>query len=105
MELRILGPFDVIDDNGRAVDVGGLRPQALLVALALADGHPVPADQLLDQVWAGEKFPDRNRLQVHVSRLRRVLGSDYIVTRGGGYALEVPAGAVDAVRFLSLIHI
>ncbi|MFZ0187096.1 MAG: BTAD domain-containing putative transcriptional regulator [Streptosporangiaceae bacterium] len=102
MELRILGPFDVIDDNGRAVDVGGLRPQALLVALALADGHPVPADQLLDQVWAGEKFPDRNRLQVHVSRLRRVLGSDYIVTRGGGYALEVPAGAVDAVRFEDL---
>ena len=62
----------------------------------------VPADRLLDQVWAGEEFPDRNRLQVHVSRLRQVLGSDCISTRAGGYALETPAGVLDADRFEEL---
>ena len=102
MELRILGPFEVVDDDGRVVDVGGPRPQALLVALALAGGHPGPADQLLDQLWVGAEFPGRNRLQVTVSRLRTVLGGECIVTRAGGYALEVPAGALDADRFEDL---
>jgi predicted ATPase/DNA-binding SARP family transcriptional activator len=102
VELRILGPFEVVDDDGRVVDVGGARPQALLVALALAGGHPVSADQLLDRLWPGADFPARNRLQVNVSRLRKVLGGDCIVSRAGGYALEVPAGTLDADRFEDL---
>jgi predicted ATPase/DNA-binding SARP family transcriptional activator len=101
VELRILGPFEVVDDDGRVVDVGGARPQALLVALALAGGHPVSADQLLDQLWPGADFPDRNRLQVHVSRLRKVLGGNCIVSRAGGYTLE-PPGTLDADRFEDL---
>jgi predicted ATPase/DNA-binding SARP family transcriptional activator len=84
------------------MDVGGPRPRALLIALALAGGHPVPADQLLDQVWRGDQAMDRNRLQVHISRLRRTLGGDCISTRAGGYALAVQAGALDADQFESL---
>ncbi len=102
MELRILGPFEVFDDDGRVVDVGGARPQALLVALALAGGHPVSADQLLDLLWPDADFPVRNRLQVNVSRLRKVLGGHCIVSRAGGYALEVPPGTLDADRFEDL---
>ena len=63
----------------------------------------MPADQLLDGVWRGERLPDRNRLQIHISRLRRVLGDEHICTRGGGYALEIPAEAVDAARFDQLL--
>jgi len=103
VELRVLGPFEVVGDDGRALDVGGLRPQALLVALALAGGHPVAADQLLDQVWQGEEFPDRNRLQVQISRLRRAIGGDRIISRSGGYGLDVPASALDANRFDQLV--
>jgi predicted ATPase/DNA-binding SARP family transcriptional activator/tetratricopeptide (TPR) repeat protein len=99
MEIRLLGPFELVTDDGQLMDVGGHLPQALLVALALAEGHLVPADQLLDQVWPGEGLGDRNRLQVHISRLRKVLGSDRIVTRSGGYSLKIPAGALDAVQF------
>ena len=102
MELRILGPFEVFDDDGRLVDVGGARPQALLVALALAGGQPVSADQLLDLLWPDADFPARNRLQVNVSRLRKVLGGNCIVSRAGGYALEVPPGTLDADRFEDL---
>ena len=99
MEIRVLGPFELVGDDGQLVDVGGNLPQALLVALALAEGRLVPADQLLDQVWPGERLGDRNRLQVHISRLRKTLGSDRILTRAGGYSLKVPAGALDATRF------
>jgi predicted ATPase/DNA-binding SARP family transcriptional activator len=99
MEIRVLGPFEMVTDDGQLVDVGGHLPQALLVALALAEGRLVPADQLLDQVWPGEGLGDRNRLQVHISRLRKVLGSDRILTRAGGYSLKIPAGALDAARF------
>ena len=99
MEIRVLGPFELVGDDGQLVDVGGHLPQALLVALALAEGRPVPADQLLDQVWPGEGPGDRNRLQVHISRLRKMLGSDRILTRAGGYSLQIPAGALDATRF------
>ena len=104
MELRILGPLEVVGDDGRPIDVGGRRPQSVLVALALARGHPVPADQLLDEVWRGERL-DRNRLQTQISRLRRVLGDEHICTRGGGYALEIPAEAVDAARFDQLVTV
>ena len=93
----------MVGDDGRVLDVGGLRPQALLVALALAGGRPVAADRLLDQVWHGEEFADRNRLQVQISRLRRALGGDRISTRSGGYALEAPASALDAARFDNLV--
>jgi predicted ATPase/DNA-binding SARP family transcriptional activator len=99
VELRILGPFEVLDDDGAPVDVGGSRPQALLIDLALAEGHPVPADRLLDDVWSGDPAPARNRLQVQVSRLRRALGEERITTRGGGYALDLPHDALDAFCF------
>ncbi len=99
MELRILGPLEVLDDDGAPVDVGGSRPRTLLIDLALAQGHAVPADQLLEDVWSGERIPARNNLQVHVSRLRRALGEDRIATRGGGYALDLPRDALDAARF------
>jgi DNA-binding SARP family transcriptional activator len=53
MEIRVLGPFEMVADDGQLMDVGGHLPQALLVALALAEGRQVPADQLLDQLWPG----------------------------------------------------
>ncbi len=99
MELRILGPLEVLGDDGAPVDVGGPRPRTLLIDLALAHGHTVLAEQLLEDVWGGERIPARNNLQVHVSRLRRALGDDRIVTRGGGYALDLPRDALDAARF------
>jgi predicted ATPase/DNA-binding SARP family transcriptional activator len=99
VEIRILGPLEVVGDDGQVMDVGGPRPRALLIALALAGGHPVSVDQLLDQVWQGERAMDRNRLQVHISRLRRTLGAECISTRAGGYALAVQAGVLDADQF------
>ncbi len=98
VELRILGPLEVLDDAGHPLDIGGNRARAVLVDLALAPGRTIPAEQLLEDVWRGEQ-PAKNNLQVHIARLRRVLGDDSIRTRNGGYALDVAPGIVDAHRF------
>lgn len=103
MEIRVLGPFEMVSDDGQLIDVGGHLPQAVLVALALAEGHPVPADQLLDQVWPDQAAGDRNRLHVHVSRLRKALGSDCIRTLADSYSLAIPGDALDAARFDQLV--
>ena len=99
MEIRVLGPFELVTGDGQVMDVGGHLARALLVALALAEGHRVPTDQLLDQVWPADVLRGRNRLQVHISRLRKVLGSECILSHAGSYSLNIPAGALDATRF------
>ena len=43
-------------------------------------------------------------LQNHVSKLRRLLGSDAIETRPPGYVLRVAEGAVDVERFEELLE-
>lgn len=73
--------------------------------LALHVGRVVPADQLIDALW-GEDPPTgvRNSLQGLVSKLRRTLGAaELVAMRGSGYALELPAAAVDVTRFEQLV--
>jgi DNA-binding SARP family transcriptional activator len=74
--------------------------------LALEVGHTVSADRLVEGLW-GESPPASapKMVQLYVSRLRRVLDGDgaRIVTRGRGYELQLPEGAVDAVRFERLV--
>jgi predicted ATPase/DNA-binding SARP family transcriptional activator len=99
MEFRILGPLEVVDD-GNVVAVPGGKPRALLAALALAPGEAVSADRLIDELW-GEEPPETaaNALQVHVSQLRKALGSDVVRRRPPGYELAVAPESVDVVRF------
>jgi predicted ATPase/DNA-binding SARP family transcriptional activator len=105
MEFRILGSLEVVGDDGGALSVGGRRARMLLAALLLEPNRPVSVDRLLDAVWAGSP-PARGAgaLQVHVHALRRVLGSERIVTRAPGYAVVVQEGELDAERFTALVH-
>ncbi|MFG2002580.1 BTAD domain-containing putative transcriptional regulator [Spirillospora sp. NPDC048911] len=97
MRIRVLGPLEVIGDDG-PVDVGGDRVRALVARLALDAGHPVSAELLIDDLW-GEEPPRGalNALQRLVSRLRGVLGSDAVRSEPGGYRLV--ARDVDALEF------
>ncbi|TQS24444.1 BTAD domain-containing putative transcriptional regulator [Microbispora sp. KK1-11] len=86
----------------RGQPVVGERAQALLAALALA-GRAVNADQLVAEVWGdSEPANPAKALQVLVSRTRSVVGSEALVTEGGGYRLEVPPEWVDAGRLHGL---
>jgi YVTN family beta-propeller protein len=52
------------------------------------------------QLW-GERPPDRatKTVQVYVSRLRKALGEGVLLTRGGGYLLDIEPDQVDAASF------
>ena len=99
MEFRILGPFEVLVD-GRRVALGGDRQRAVLAVLLLHRGEIVSTDRIVDELW-GDRAPATatKTVQVYVSRLRKGLGNGALVTRGGGYALEVGDEDVDADRF------
>jgi DNA-binding SARP family transcriptional activator/DNA-binding beta-propeller fold protein YncE len=104
VELRILGPFQAFDDSGREVALPTGRERALLAALVLRRGEVASVDSLVEAPW-GDTAPSTavKAVQGYVSHLRRVLGSDgALITQAPGYALRVPAEAVDAHRFETL---
>jgi predicted ATPase/DNA-binding SARP family transcriptional activator len=101
LEIRLLGPFEVLAD-GRVADVGGSKRQALLAMLALRNGRVVDVDALVDGLWE-EQLPSapRNALHHHIARLRATLGEAAIAGSADGYSLN--EAHVDAVRFEELL--
>jgi predicted ATPase/DNA-binding SARP family transcriptional activator len=102
--IELLGPVEA-RVGGREVALGGQRPRALFAVLALMGGRVVTTDRLIDELW-GDEPPARARdsLQMHVSRLRKGLaeaGADggRLVSRAGGYLLEVRPGERDVDRW------
>jgi DNA-binding SARP family transcriptional activator len=78
MEFRILGPLEVLDDEGRTVALGGSKQRALLALLLLHRGETLGTERLIDELW-GERPPATaaKSVQVHVSRLRKALGAGW----------------------------
>ncbi|HVN62908.1 MAG TPA: AfsR/SARP family transcriptional regulator [Gaiellaceae bacterium] len=101
LEIRLLGPFEVVA-GGTLADVGGSKRQALLAMLALRRSHVVSVDALVDGLWS-EELPaaPRNAIHHHIARLRAALGEKSIVGSADGYALT--DARVDAVRFEELL--
>ena len=103
MEFQILGPLEVVSEGGRLpLDRRQLR--LLLAVLLCHAGQPVSPDRLIDALWGSEPLPSAgSNLHVYVHRLRKALGTDRIVGRGGaGYTLSVLPGELDAARFIEL---
>ncbi|MFE4173065.1 BTAD domain-containing putative transcriptional regulator [Streptomyces sp. NPDC056909] len=71
LRVSVLGPLRV-RLAGRPVDVGPVRQQAVLAALALSPDRSVSRRQLLDGVW-GTESPGGNVVPVYVYRLRKSL--------------------------------
>jgi DNA-binding SARP family transcriptional activator/tetratricopeptide (TPR) repeat protein len=107
LEAGVLGPLDVRLD-GCSLTVGGHRQRALLAFLLLNVNEFVPVDVLIAALWGGEP-PDTalGQIQTGVWRLRRLLGRDlppkeeqpWLITRPGGYVLEIEPGRVDLTQF------
>ncbi len=104
MEFRILGPVEVLDHEGRPLEVPRGRPGSLLALLLVHGDQVIPADRVIEELW-GDKLPanPHNAVQVVASRLRKALGSDVILSRAGGYSLRLEAGARDSDRFEELV--
>ena len=99
MELRILGSLEVVD-GGRQLPLGGTKQRAVLAILLLHRREVVSVDRLVDELW-GETPPDTatKTVQVYVSRLRKALGEGVLLTRAGGYVVEIDDEQLDAGRF------
>jgi DNA-binding SARP family transcriptional activator len=99
MQFRILGSLEAYE-NGRPVRLGSERQRVILAVLLLHAGEVVSSDHLIDALW-GEGAPEgaRKTLQVYVSRLRKLLGPETLVTHPAGYSIEVAPQALDLVRF------
>jgi DNA-binding SARP family transcriptional activator len=100
VDYLVLGPVEVRDAAGRPVPLGPPRQRALLAVLALSAGRMVPLSRLVDELW-GEAVPDSasKMVQIHISQLRKVLPRDDLVTRSGGYLLDVGPARLDLGRF------
>ena len=103
MSIRVLGGLEV-DLAGRAVDLGSPKVRVLLAVLLCRAGAVVPVTELVDAVWPlrpPQSAADNLRSYVH--RLRRLLGAEAILHRGGGYGFMLDPLTVDARRFVDYL--
>ncbi|MFE9406309.1 BTAD domain-containing putative transcriptional regulator [Streptomyces sp. NPDC006530] len=101
VRISVLGPLQAWQD-GRPLNLGHLRQQAVLAALALGEGRTVSRHELLDGVW-GTEPPLTNVVPVYIYRLRKTLrigdGADSVIEHDRcGYRLTPGAVDVDVVR-------
>jgi len=111
VEFSVLGPLEV-RRGGEPLTLGGFKRRAVLAALLLRAGDPVPSDQLLIEVWGAEPPPTAPAaLQNAISQLRKTLEPDreraepsrLLVTDAAGYRLVVAPDRLDVSRFERLV--
>ncbi len=93
-DVRVLGPPRLLIDDERRPLSG--RPLLLVARLALAGNAPVSPARLGEDLWPAGDGSD-GAVRVSLTRVRKALGEDMVVRRGGGYVLE--RVSCDAVRF------
>ena len=95
MEYRVLGPLEVRDGQG-SLPLAGAKQRALLALLLVHANHVLSRDRLIDELW-GDEPPETavQSLQVYVSRLRKLLPAETLLTRPPGYLLEIEPDELD----------
>ncbi|MEU7138154.1 BTAD domain-containing putative transcriptional regulator [Nocardia sp. NPDC046473] len=106
-QVQVFGPLQV-SLGGRTARIGAGRQRSVLGRLVLAGGRVIGSDRLVEDVWEGDPPSHAPAvLQVQIHNLRRVLepsrrprtAARILVSEGGGYALRLEVGSVDAWRF------
>jgi len=99
LEFRVLGPLEVLRNDGR-LEIEGAKPRALLALLLLDEGFARSKTRLVEDVWGGAPPPSAAKvLQVYVSQLRKTLGAELIVTVADSYRLQLGSNMLDLRRF------
>ncbi|MBA2471488.1 MAG: AAA family ATPase [Pseudonocardiales bacterium] len=104
MDFEVLGPLRARQGD-QPIQLSAPMPRMLLGVLLTRANTPVPVDVLVDALWTGARDPRAaKKLQLHVHRLRRVLGDPgRLCFENGGYTLRVHPGELDAERFESAL--
>jgi DNA-binding SARP family transcriptional activator len=107
LDFRILGPLEVIGDDG-PLDLGGARQHVVLAALLLSPNRVVPLERLVEALYGGRPpATSRSQAQIAISALRRSLADHgagtAIVTRAQSYVIQVDGAQLDSQRFRELV--
>ncbi|WP_283135081.1 BTAD domain-containing putative transcriptional regulator [Rhizohabitans arisaemae] len=105
MRYGVLGPLAAWDDEGRQIKIPEAKVRMLLAILLAHHGRPVPADLLVEELWAGDPPGNpSNTLQTKISRLRHLVGRDEVIHGPAGYRLRLDGEEpqVDARLFQAL---
>ncbi|SDP62839.1 AfsR/SARP family transcriptional regulator [Lentzea jiangxiensis] len=110
MQIKVLGPVEAVL-NGRSVTPTAAKPRQILALLALNSRQVVSVPTLVEELW-GDRPPRsaRTTLQTYILQLRKLIGDalssfgengakEVLVTRYGGYLLDVPPESVDVHEF------
>ncbi|MFC3894983.1 BTAD domain-containing putative transcriptional regulator [Lentzea rhizosphaerae] len=100
MRIGLLGGVRATTDDGEPIDIGSPRSQAVLAALALWQGTPVPVSRLIDLVWGDSPPASPKAVQWHIAQLRKALGASAITTVGAAYRLDVPTDVSQFRQFV-----
>jgi DNA-binding SARP family transcriptional activator len=105
LDFRILGPLEVVDADERSLALGGQKQRAVLGLLLLERGRVVPTEVLVDRLWGEDPPPTAiTSLQNTISRLRKLLGPDRLITKPPGYAVSLGEGELDLARCDRLVE-
>jgi DNA-binding SARP family transcriptional activator len=102
-EFRILGPLEVVDENG-SLALAAQKQRALLGLLLIHAGEVLSTDRIVDALW-GETPPRTATTSLWnlVAQLRKVLPPDVLVTKQPGYLLRLEGHELDLERFDRLV--
>ncbi|MBY8886390.1 AfsR/SARP family transcriptional regulator [Streptomyces sp. PTM05] len=114
MDIKVLGPLSAETGGVSIVPTAG-KPRQILALLAVYANQVLPVPTLMEEIW-GSEMPRSalTTLQTYILQLRRRLtaalgpdalygSKDVLVTRHGGYLLQVQPGAVDVHEYDRLV--
>lgn len=111
LRIRVLGPVQA-ELDGSEVRLSKPRHREILSLLVIGRGRTVSTTSLVDDLWEDAPAGAAGIVQTFIGELRKIIEPDraarvpasILVTRGSGYALTLPRGAVDLWRAEQLLR-
>ncbi|PLW71510.1 transcriptional regulator [Streptomyces sp. SCUT-3] len=112
MQFNLIGPFEIVNDNGGRISPGMPKVRQTLSVLLTRPGEIASTDSLIQELWGDE--PPRSAtttLQTYVYHARKLLeeegavgaGRSLLVTQSQGYMADVSGHRVDVTEFERLV--
>ncbi|MFI8931546.1 AfsR/SARP family transcriptional regulator [Streptomyces sp. NPDC053474] len=98
LRFGVMGPLRVCTGETE-LELGTRLQRSMLALLLLARGRAVSTEQLIDGLWDDPPAQATRSVRTYASGLRKVLGVERVVFRGGGYALPLTGASFDLADF------
>ncbi|MCC3776523.1 AfsR/SARP family transcriptional regulator [Streptomyces sp. UNOB3_S3] len=108
MRFRLIGPFEIVTEDGVVRRAGTPKVSQTLALLLIRANEIVTTDSLIRELWRGDAPRSAlNTVQTYIHHARKLLaqeGCDPLLTlRPGGYMMRVDPEAVDIKVFEGLV--